>query len=304
MRTRHSLSHRVGQMVSAAAVALACGLAAAAEPLVVDLWPAGTPDPPAADAGPERRIVKDPPDGLVRLTDVTRPTIAVYRPERPNGTAVVVCPGGGYKFLAFEHEGTQVCEFLAGHGVTAVLLKYRVPAEPRLPLQDAQRALGIVRRRAAEWGIAADRIGILGFSAGGHLAIMAALHAGDRTYALDEALEAAAATPDFVIPVYPAYLTAQGSEGPLLPEIAVTGTSPPMCLVHATDDRITASGSGLVYLEYRKRALPCELHVYAKGGHGFGMKPGVLPVHAWPQRVVEWMASMGYLPRNGSAAAD
>jgi acetyl esterase/lipase len=287
--------------VAAAAVLLSAASARGAEPVVVELWPGGTPEPPAASIGSEREIVKEPADGIVRLTNVTRPMITVFRPEQPCGTAVIVCPGGGYGILAYEHEGTQVCDFLVRHGVTAVLLKYRVPAEPRLPLQDAQRAVGIVRKRAAEWGLAADRIGILGFSAGGHLAIMTALHANERTYTPDPAVEAGDARPDFAIPIYPAYLTKKGTDAPLLPEIAVTAAAPPLCLVHATDDPWTAAGSGLLYLEYKKLGIPCELHVYAKGGHGFGMKPGPLPVNRWPDRVIEWMAGAGLAPKPAAA---
>lgn len=270
------------------------GLSVAVEQVPVELWPHGTPEPAKAEIGAEKEINRG--DGVVRLTNVTKPMITLFKPEQPNGTSVVVCPGGGYGILAYEHEGTKVCEFLAGHGVTGILLKYRVPATPREPLQDAQRALGIVRRRAAEWGLAADRIGILGFSAGGHLSIMTALKGKDRSYPLDAAMEADDPTPNFVIPIYPAYLTAKGTDGPLLPDVVVTKQAPPMCLIHAHDDPWTAAGSALVYLEYKKLGLPCELHIYAKGGHGFGMKPNGQPANAWPDRVVEWMRSMGHMP--------
>jgi acetyl esterase/lipase len=229
----------------------------------------------------------------MRLTNVTRPQITVFRPRRPCGSAVIVCPGGGYSLLAYEHEGTAVCDELVKHGVTAILLKYRVPAPPRLPLQDAQRAVAVVRKRGAEWGVAPDRIGILGFSAGGHLAIMTALHGNERTYAADPAVESDDARPNFAIPVYPAYLVEERTQGPLLPEIAVAAGAPPMCLVHAADDPIPAAGSGLVFLEYQKLGVPCELHAYARGGHGFGMKPGTLPANRWLERVVEWMAAAG-----------
>lgn len=284
-------------MVLAAALAITLGTSSAAEPVVVELWPGGTPEPPAAKIGPEKEIVREPSDGIVRLTNVTRPMITVFHPHTPCGTAVIVCPGGGYSVLAYEHEGSKVCDFLVKHGVTAILLKYRVPAEPRLPLQDAQRAVGIVRHRAAEWGLREDRIGILGFSAGGHLAIMTALHGNDRTYERDAAVEAEDAVPNFVIPIYPAYLTKKDTDAPLLPEIAITPKSPPMCLVHATDDPWTAAGSALVYLEYKRLGIPCELHIYAKGGHGFGMKPGTLPANRWPERVIEWMATADLAPR-------
>jgi acetyl esterase/lipase len=271
-------------------IAIACRLATAAEPRVIDVWPDGPPGGQPVASEPEKFVDRDPPDGIVRLTNVTRPTITVYRPERPAGAAVLVCPGGGYKILAYEHEGTAVCEFLRDRGVTAVLLKYRVPAERRLPLEDARRALEILRDRAGEWGLAAGRIGILGFSAGGHLALGVALAGPER--------EAAAAPPrpDFAIAIYPAYLTPPGTEGPLLPEFAVTAAAPPLCIVHATDDPLTAAGSALLYLEYKRAKRPCELHIFAKGGHGFGMKRTSLPAQHWPERVIEWMQSMGYLP--------
>jgi acetyl esterase/lipase len=238
-----------------------------------------------------------------RVTNVTEPTLTVYRPEKPNGTAVIVAPGGGYSILAIEHEGTQVCEYLNTLGVTCALLKYRVPARDKAnpskePLQDAQRAIGLMRHHAAEWGIKPDRVGILGFSAGGHLAVMATLHPNDRTYPVDPALDVADATPNFSVPVYPAYLVASKEDTfHLRPEITVTEKSPPMCLVHAHDDKgITSpSGSALLYLEYKKLNLPAELHVYAKGGHGFGMRKSGLPTADWLVHVGEWMKTMGWI---------
>ena len=212
-----------------------------------------------------------------------------------NGAAVLVCPGGGYKILAYEHEGTDVCEFLTQHGVTAILLKYRVPSSQEVALQDAQRAIGMIHHHSEEWGIDPDRIGMLGFSAGGNLTVMTCLHGSERTYPMDEKLDVNNPTPSFAIPVYPAYLVERGTEGPLLPGVTVKDTSPPLCLVHAADDPWTASSSFLLAVEYKKHDVPCEVHVYAKGGHGFGMKKKGLPVDAWPDRVVEWMDSMGYL---------
>lgn len=289
-------------MKIAAAVLCFAFTAAAADPVIVRLWPQGAPEKPGVTVGSEQEIRREKDDGIKRLTNVSEPTLTVFRPERPNGTAVLVCPGGGYSILAIEHEGSQVCERLAKLGVTPVLLKYRVPrrdpADPgREPLQDAQRAMGILRRRAAEFGIRPDRIGILGFSAGGHLAVMTALHANERTYAADPALDAADATPDFAIPVYPAYLVGKERTFELLPEVAVTAKAPPMCLIHAHDDKgvTSASASALLYLEYKKLGLPCELHIYGSGGHGFGMKPGGLPVQSWFERVADWMRAMRWL---------
>ncbi len=273
----------------------------AAEPVVIKLWPSGAPEKPGVKIGPEEEIQKG--DGIKRVTNVTDPTLTISKPEKANGTCVVVCPGGGYSILAIEHEGTKVCDYLNSLGVTTALLKYRVPrrdpANPSVePLQDAQRAIGILRHRAAEFGIAPDRIGILGFSAGGHLTVMAALHANDRTYPQDPALDVPDATPNFAIPVYPAYLVTKEETFTLLPEVKVTEKSPPMCLIHAHDDKGTtsSSSSALLYLEYKKLGLPAELHIYAKGGHGFGMKESGLPTATWLIRAGEWMKAMGWLP--------
>ena len=264
-----------------------------AEPVVLDLWPDGVPASGQKDDPSEE--VRTKTNGILRITNVNSPHITVYRPDSPNGAAVLVCPGGGYKILAYEHEGTDVCEFLTQHGVTAILLKYRVPASRDVPLQDAQRALGLIHHHAEAWGVDPDRIGMLGFSAGGHLTVMACLHGSERTYSMDKKFDIEDPTPSFAIPVYPAYLVERGTEGPLLSDITVKNTSPPLCLVHAADDPWTASGSFLLAVECKKHGVPCEVHVFAKGGHGFGMKEKNLPVDAWPHRVIEWMDSMGYL---------
>jgi len=274
----------------------------AAEPITIKLWPQGAPEPAGFTSEPEKEIAKKSDADVKRVTNITEPTITVYKPANPTGTAVIVCPGGGYSILAIEHEGTQVCDYLTSQGVTAILLKYRVPARDKAnpskePLQDAQRAMGLVRHHAAEWGIKPDRIGILGFSAGGHLTVMASLHPNQRTYTQDPALDVADAAPNFAVPVYPAYLVPSKDETfTLKPEIAVTEKSPPMCLIHAGDDKgiTSASGSALLYLEYKKLNLPAELHIYAKGGHGFGMKQSGLPTADWLVRVAEWIKSMGW----------
>ena len=273
-----------------------------ADPVELKLWPKGAPEPAGFTPEPEKVIPPKDDKDVERVTNVTDPTINVFKPEKPNGTAVIVCPGGGYRILAIEHEGTQVCEYLNTLGVTAVLLKYRVPARSKdtpgkEPLQDAQRAIGLVRQHASEWGISPDRVGMLGFSAGGHLTVMATLHPNERTYDSDPAFDVDDATPDFSIPVYPAYLVSKDETFKLLPEVQVTDKSPPMCLIHAGDDKglTSSSGSALLYLEYKKLGIPAELHIYSKGGHGFGMRKTGLPVADWLIRVGEWMRSMGYL---------
>ena len=275
----------------------------AAEPATLKLWPGGAPEPDGYKSQPETVIPPKNENDVKRLTNVSEPTITLYRPEKANGTLVIVAPGGGYHILAFEHEGTQVCEYLNSLGVTCALLKYRVPArnkeEPsKEPLQDAQRAIGLVHHHAAEWGIKPDRVGMLGFSAGGHLTVMTTLHPNERTYKTDPALDVEDATLNFSVPVYPAYLVKSKEETfELKPEVKVTAKAPPICLVHASDDKgvTSASGSALLYLEYKKLNLPAELHIYAKGGHGFGMKKSGLPTADWLVRVGEWMKCMGWL---------
>lgn len=274
----------------------------AAEPPTLKLWPSGAPEPAGFKCQPEKVMPPKDDKDVKRVTNVSEPTITIYQQAKPNGTAVIVCPGGGYSILAIEHEGTQVCDYLNSIGVTGVLLKYRVPARDnsnpgKEPLQDAQRAIGLVRHHAAEWGLKPDRIGIMGFSAGGHLCVMATLHPNDRTYTTDPALDVEDARPNFSIPVYPAYLVTKEDTFKLKPEITVKGNSPPMCLIHANDDKgvTSPSSSALLYLEYKKLNLPAELHIYVKGGHGFGMKKTGLPAAEWLVRAGEWMKTMGWV---------
>jgi acetyl esterase/lipase len=285
-------------MRSLASSLLVFSLAAAqaAEPITLKLWPEGVPEKVTIEA---ETAVKGEKDGVLRISNVSDPMLTVFKAEKPNGTAVVVCPGGGYNILAYEHEGSQVCEWLNTLGVTGVLLKYRVPRRDKenpsaAPLQDAQRAMSLTRKHAAEWGIKPDRIGILGFSAGGNLCVMTALHANERTFKADPAVDVDA-KPNFVVPVYPAYLVDDKDNFVLKPEIAVTKDAPPVFLVHANDDRISASASALLYLEYKKLGIPAELHIYAKGGHGYGMKRNGDPVNEWHTRLGEWMKSQGLL---------
>ncbi len=290
------MHHR--HFIACLALGLVC--AHAAEPTVIKLWPGGAPEQPGFKIEPEKSET-GAKDGITRVSQVSEPTLTVYRADKPNGTAVLVCPGGGYNILAIEHEGTQVCEYLNSIGVTGLLLKYRVPrrdatAPHAAPLQDAQRAMGIARHHAAEWGIKPDRIGVLGFSAGGNLTVMLALHPNERTYTQDPALDVEDARPNFAVPVYPAYLvTDDKNPTTLKPEIVVTKDAPPMFFAHANDDKISSAGDALLYLELKKLGIPAELHVYAKGGHGFGMKKVGNPANDWYLRCGEWMKSMGWL---------
>jgi acetyl esterase/lipase len=263
------------------------------------LWPEGAPGEPEAtgeetDATkPEDNLVAGEP--LIRLTNVTDPSITVYHaPEdRATGAAVLVCPGGGYHILALDLEGTEVADWLNGLGITAVVLKYRVPVRegvPRheRPLQDAQRAMGLVRSRATEWNIDPDRIGVLGFSAGGHLAATLS-NTVDRTYEQIDAADTLSSRPDFAVLVYPAYLSASEEGAELTPEVTVTDATPPTFLVHAEDDNVPVENSLFYYLALKRVGVPAEMHLYATGGHGYGLRKVDSPVHTWSERAERWL---------------
>ncbi len=263
------------------------------------LWPEGAPGEPKAtgeetDATkPEDNLVAGEP--LIRLTNVTDPTITIYHaPEATaTGAAVLVCPGGGYHILALDLEGTEVADWLNGLGITAVVLKYRVPVRegvPRheRPLQDAQRAMGLMRSRAAEWNIDPNRIGVLGFSAGGHLAATLS-NTSERAYETIDAADTLSSRPDFTVLVYPAYLTASEKGPELAPEVTVTDATPPTFLVHAEDDNVPVENSLFYYLALKQAGVPAEMHLYATGGHGYGLRKVESPVHTWPERAERWL---------------
>lgn len=238
-------------------------------------------------------------DGVTRISNVSVPTMTVYHAEKGKrtGAAVLVCPGGGYNILAYNHEGSLVCEWLNGIGVTAVLLKYRVPRREgrpnhEAPLQDAQRALGMIRSRAAEWGVDPKRIGVLGFSAGGHLAAMA-LSNPERSYAKKSNHDEVSCRPDFGILIYPAYLLDGDDPDKLAPELRFNAESQPVFISVSTDDK-WASSSARLYLELQRMKVPVEMHSFAKGGHGYGItKARGTPPGTWPELAAAWMKTVG-----------
>lgn len=282
------------------------GLGAVEPAEVLPLWPGIAPGE-KSDLGEERDMTKSS-DGLVagkpviRLGNVSKPTIAIYRPSarKDTGAAVVVCPGGGYHILAMDLEGTEICEWLNSIGVTAVLLKYRVPKREGLEkhtaaLQDAQRALGLVRERAREWGIDPARIGVLGFSAGGHLAAAACSTYEKRTYPEVDAADRVSCRPDFALLIYPAYLTVKEEGDKIAPDLNITSNTPPTFLAMAQDDPIRVETALFYGLALRKAGVLFELHVYPSGGHGYGLRPSKDVVTTWPARAAEWLKSSGFL---------
>jgi acetyl esterase/lipase len=287
-------------------VFLAALTASASEPMA--LWPNGAPGE-TGDIGVEHDTTK-PDDGLVggkpviRLGNVSTPTLTLFQPapENETGAAVVVCPGGGYTILAMDLEGTEVCQWLNSAGVTAVLLKYRVPARKGLErytaaLQDAQRALSLARYHASDWHIDPRRIGIMGFSAGGHLSAAASTRFEKRTYEPVDEADQASCRPDFAMLIYPAYLTRE--HGPeLAPDLTVTSNTPPTFIVQAEDDPVHVENSLFYYLALKKAKVPAEMHLFAKGGHGYGLRESGQAVISWPKRAEEWMRGLGVLEAN------
>lgn len=288
---------------------------------VIKLWPATPPDnapsaePEADTPTPQSEQIAGRP--LVRLGHVSTPTLTVYEPQTaPSGTAVVVFPGGGYSILAIDLEGTEVCQWLNSIHVTCLLLKYRVPDSgpyPKSPaaLEDAERAVSLVRTHAADWHVDPNRIGVLGFSAGGHLA--AALSTTDRRlYAPVDAADQTSFRPDFAFVLYPGYLAeppaGQRPTGPDAawaiaprqftpnPNLHPTSKTPPTFLLQAEDDPVHVENALSWFEELKSAHVPAELHLFAAGGHGYGLRPTALPVTGWPTLATTWLHTIGMLP--------
>ena len=272
--------------------------------VTLNLWPGSAPGDVKGEVGEEApRPARPGQRKVIRLGNVSKPTLSVFPApkDKSTGAAVLVCPGGGYGILAYDLEGTEVCEWLNSVGVTGLLLKYRVPRRKNrpkheAPLQDSQRAMGIARAKAKKWGIDPKRIGILGFSAGGHLAASTLTNYSKRIYERVDASDDLSCRPDFGILIYPAYLVDNATKTKLEPEIKVMKDTPPCFFAHAGDDRIPAEGSVQMYLALRRAGVKgCELHVYPKGGHGYGLRPSEHPVVTWPARAGAWMKAIGLL---------
>lgn len=287
---------------------LAAGVLFAADPAAVPLWPKGAPGETPLSAA-EADTTK-PSDGMVagrrviRTGNVSTPAMSVYRPAKgkDTGAAVVVFPGGGYNILALDLEGTEICEWLNSIGITAALVKYRVPARPgrprwAAPLEDAQRAVGLVRAQAGELGLDPKRIGVMGFSAGGHLAAALSTNYDHRTYASVDAGDAVSCRPDFVLLIYPAYLTVREEGDKVSPELKVSKETPPTFLVQAEDDGVRVETSLFYYAALRNARVPAEMHLYPVGGHGYGMRKTDKLVTTWPARAEEWLRSQGVLTK-------
>lgn len=279
-------------------------------PSPIPLWPRGVPGEPNS-ALVERDNTKptdNKVDGkpVIRLTDVGNPTITVYPPDKNKntGAAMIVCPGGGYSILAIDLEGTEVCAWLNSLGITAILLKYRVPARKDLPryqapAQDAQRALGLVRYHARTWGVDPQKIGIMGFSAGAHLSATVSTNYAKRMYEPVDEADGTSCRPDFVMLVYPAYLTVKDKGDQIAPELHIDSTTAPTLLIQTEDDPVRVESSLYYYLALKKEKVPAEMHLYAKGGHGYGLRNKGTGVYNWPAAAAGWLQTIGMIRTAG-----
>lgn len=273
----------------------------------MQLWP-GTPPGEKTNLPPEANVNADGTKQMagrpyVRLGNVSAPTLTVYKPTTKNtGAAILVFPGGGYQILSVDLEGTEVCDWLNGIGVTCVLVKYRVPDTGPYPksaaaLQDAQRAIGLVREHAAEWGIDPHRVGVMGFSAGAHLSAAVSTHYDQRIYDTIDEADKLSCKPDFAVVMYPGYLALGNQNFAPNPDVRPTADTPPTFILQAEDDYTAHVENAVTYfMELKTVKVPAELHIYAQGGHGFGLRPRDLPIMGWPKLVETWLHTIKVLP--------
>jgi len=291
-------------------------LSAQEKPAVIEIWPGKVPEEPGT-IGPEK-IVMSPKltrkevevtESTRMITNVTKPTLTIYRPARDKdtGTAMLICPGGGYWNLFWELEGEEVAAWLNSLGVTGIILKYRVPRRPdeikgepaRRPLQDAQRAVSLVRSKAKDWGIDPKKIGMIGFSAGGHLAIATATSFEKRTYEPVDDVDKVSSRPDFAILAYSGYLKAKDKDALAL-GLSIPAGTPPVFLVHGSDDIISPPEHSLfMYLALKRAGIPAELHIYANTAHDFAVRPSDRPCSTWIRSCETWLRHQGFLKTGG-----
>jgi len=283
------------------------------------LWPGAVPDalvdaqPESAETVEGEHLVAGKPWTAIR--NVSQPTLTVYSPVKNNtGVAVVVFPGGGYQILAIDLEGSEVCDWLTSRGITCVLLKYRVPnsgphwearchchVTPKQPtaLQDAQRAIGLLRLHAAEWHVDPHKIGVLGFSAGGHLVAHISTHFAQRAYKPVDAADNESCRPDFAVALYPGHLSLAENSIALNPDIRthISVQTPPTFLLQNEDDPVDRVEESLSYYAgLKKGGVPVEMHLYAQGGHAFGLRRTKFPATEWTGLVEKWLRTIGMIP--------
>lgn len=253
----------------------------------VEVWPEGKMPGNGANAA-EAEVPRK--DGFHRITNVSRPTLTLFleprRAGKAPGPAMIVCPGGGYGYTVIDKEGTEIAAWLNANGISALVLKYRTPNNRAGALQDAQRALSLARERAAEWNIDPQRLGIIGFSAGGHLAARTSTNFGERSYPAIDAIDQKSCRPDFAVLVYPAYL--DNKAGGVSPDLNLTAAIPPTLIVHTEDDKPFVPGSKIYDTALTSAKVPHEFRLYPTGGHGYGLHCQK-DAKAWPEDALQWL---------------
>jgi acetyl esterase/lipase len=276
------------------------------------IWPGSAPDAPPVPGAETVTLSEELLAGkpVTSVTNVTQPTMTVYAPEGKNtGAAVVVIPGGGFQILAIDFEGTEICDWLTSKGIICVLLKYRVPSAPYVwqcdcrphnlsisvpSLQDVQRTMRLVRFHAAQWHIDPHKVGVLGFSAGGYLTAEISTNFERRLYAPVDAADKESSRPDFAMPIYPGHLAT--ADGKLNPNVPVSSKTPPTFLVQAEDDYVDGVKQSLVYYAALAKArVPVEMHLYANGGHAFGLRRTEFPISEWSRLAEVWLRTIGII---------
>ncbi len=271
----------------------------------IRLWPNGLPVG-AIQIAPEKiaQLKSEVTEERIKFVDEPSLTVFAASKEKANGCAVIICPGGAYNILAWPKEGVEVAEWFNSLGVTAFVLKYRVPRRDLVrihwePMQDVQRAVRVVRHRAKEWNVDPKRIGTLGFSAGGHLTVMSGVQYDTQSYGRVDEADDVSCRPDFICPIYCAYLGQQYNDkvAELGDLVTVTKETPPTFMAVTWDDAMRGAQSALLFARLRENGVPAELHAYTKGGHGYGMRPSSDPVSGWPVHLAAWLRSSGLLDR-------
>jgi acetyl esterase/lipase len=270
------------------------------------LWPSTPPGAPNVAAGQQEHDTTKSTDNMIagkrvaRIGFVSKPTLAFYpAPSGKNtGATIVVFPGGAYQIIAYDLEGTEVCDWLNGIGVNCALVKYRVPNAGPFPkytqdLADAQRAVRVVRQHASQWQLDANRVGVLGFSAGGHLVAVLGAHAADPIYPATDDADKLSARPDFTLLIYPGYLQSDDDPLTVSPEVKPGALTPPSFLIQTEDDTAKVENAWLYYEALKQAKVPAEMHLFANGGHGYGLRPTKLPVTHWPDLAATWLRTLG-----------
>jgi len=257
---------------------------------MIELWPDKVPGEIKAKSDPVIAPLHN--DNVIRISEVTDPKLEVFIPEKMNEkhSAVIVCPGGGYSILAYDKEGKEIAQWLNKLGYTAFVLQYRVPNKKIGALQDLQRAIRVVRNDSAKWDINPDRIGVIGFSAGGSLCARAATLYNKKTYSLIDTADKLSCRPSYVILIYPAYLDL-GDNHSLTPELKLTKDVPPIFMFQASDDPY-GNSSLVMGKALRAAKLPFEMHIVPTGGHGYGLRPGKRAAETWPGLAEKWMLAI------------